>query len=64
MASNTLDGLNRTLGDIESALLRRKADALEGALAVALGVADDTDADADDDEDDDDDQDADTDDTD
>jgi hypothetical protein len=50
MASNTLDGLNRTLGDIETALLRRKADALEGALAVALG-ADDTDADDEDDDD-------------
>jgi hypothetical protein len=50
MASNTLDGLNRTLGDIETALLRRKADALEGALAVALG-ADDMDADDEDDDD-------------
>jgi hypothetical protein len=56
MASNTLDGLNRTLGDIETALLRRKADALEGALAVALG-ADDTDADDEDDDDQDDDTD-------
>lgn len=61
MASNTLDGLNRTLGDIETALLRRKADALEGALAVALGVddadADDADADNDQDADDTDDDD-------
>lgn len=49
---NKLDQLNRTLGDIETELLRRQNGALQTALAVATGEEGDED-DEDDDEGDD-----------
>jgi hypothetical protein len=49
---NKLDQLNRTLGDIETELLRRQNGALQTALAVATGEEGDEDADDDEDEDD------------
>lgn len=51
---NKLDQLNRTLGDIETELLRRQNGALQTALAVATGEEGDEDEDEDEDEDDDD----------
>jgi hypothetical protein len=47
---NKLDQLNRTLGDIETELLRRQNGALQTALAVATGEEGDEDDDDDDDD--------------
>jgi hypothetical protein len=47
---NKLDQLNRTLGDIETELLRRQNGALQTALAVATGEEGDDDEDDDDDD--------------
>jgi hypothetical protein len=56
MAGDKLERLNSTLGGIENELLRRKADALQTALSVALGddadEADDDEAGLDDEDDD------------
>jgi hypothetical protein len=41
--ANKLDQLNRTLGDIETELLRRQNGALQTALAVATGEEGDED---------------------
>jgi hypothetical protein len=51
---NKLDQLNRTLGDIETELLRRQNGALQTALAVATGEDEDGDEDDDGDDEDDD----------
>lgn len=50
---NKLDQLNRTLGDIETELLRRQNGALQTALAVATGEDEDEDDDGEDEAEDD-----------